>query len=193
MRRLLVLILAAAAAAGAAEPAHVDQALGAAFPVRLAGFIFEKLDRHEGPGQGYSLCYRGAEGEVADVFVYDLGIAGIGSGAADPQAQVAQQRAIADLDEARRMGLYLSVTEDPACSAALAAATGGHWRCTGLVMVFDPKYVDTEMGTVRSALLVTAQRGRFIAIRCSHPLTREDGEAGTIAFANALAGLLALP
>jgi hypothetical protein len=189
---LLLVLLMGPALAGA-EPAHADGELGVAFPARLASFAFAGIQRSEETGMGYSLSYRGAGGEVADVYVYDLALAGIGTGPADPQVRTAFDGALADLQQARELGFYLSVGEDRARSQAVSTATGGRWRCASLVVVMNPEYVDTAMGTARSELLVTALRGRFIKVRSTHPLAAADGEAATVAFANALAAALGLP
>ncbi len=194
MMRLLLMVLAAGLLHAADATAHTDADLGVVFPARLAAFSFVTVERYDDARLGYSLSYRGDGGEVADVYVYDGGLTGIGSGVGDPQVQSAFDGAMADIRQAQSLGYYLTVSEDQGRRERLNDATAGHWRCTSLAISVSPKLAaEGPMSEVRSQLLVSSLRGKLIKIRCTHPQSNAAGEEAATAFANAVATALALP
>jgi len=61
------------------DPAHVDEAIGVAFPPVLATLRFEDVTIHSEPGKGYTLVY-GIKAVQCEIDVFDNGISGIPTG-----------------------------------------------------------------------------------------------------------------
>ena len=177
-----------------AEIAHADPSLSVVFPATLATYTFAKIDHFDDARLGYALSYAGANGEVADIYVYDLGLAGIGSGPNDPQVKTAVTGALADIREVQSLGYYEAVTLEADRGLRMRELTKGHWHCTSLALTVNATLTaGGALTTARTHLLVTSLRGKLIKIRCTHAQSDPGGDASTGAFANAVALVLALP
>jgi len=194
MWRLMLWTLLCVTSLTGVEVAHADQSLGVVFPAQVATYTFAKIDHFDDARLGYALSYVGAAGEVADVYVYNMGLTGIGSGPDDPQVETAVKSALTDIREVQTLGYYEAVSVEADRGLRMGELTKNQWRCTSLALTVNATLTAGGALTLaRTQLLVTSMRGSLIKIRCTYAQSDVGGEASTAAFANAVALVLAAP
>lgn len=183
--RLTLLIVAALAWAVPAAADYLAPEIGVRFPDAIGGFQRSgEPYRYDRPGLGWSLRYNGPGGVRVDVYVYDAGQRGIGTGIASPAvvAQLAQAE--------REMQAFYQQQRQPAQRVGGGTETlGTPPRQTAWLTA---RY-DVEQGgrPMRSIVMVTGLRDHFIKIRATFPRPGKVGDDPLIAFSDGLSAVLA--
>lgn len=132
------------------------------FPAEVAGFVRGPRTDYESraPGLGSSVVYTNGRWK-ADVYVYDLGQAGIPDGPSSPAVRAQVEQAGREIGAMVQRGIYRG-SEDRG-AVRLTGATGQALACRAFGI--DHR----ALGATDSLLCLTGLRGRFVKFRLSAP------------------------
>ena len=156
MRILQTIVMMISLSPAFAQEAYYDAAIDIEFPTDLADF--DLIDRTVYPqsGSGYSMNYKSPAGLTANIYVYDLGIAGIPDGVDNELISEALGQAIGDIlwmvDNGRYEGAYSWLPE-------VTFPEG--FMSTCILLEFRPGRMR------RSCIFMRGHGGHFIKVRVS--------------------------
>jgi hypothetical protein len=165
----------AAPATHAATRLTFPQQLGGATLVR--SIDYEKTYKEQGQGLGYSWHYTVPQTLSAGIYVYNMGLSAIPTGAADPAVLQQFQQAMGDIPLSKKYEQIAPLKGPTNC--AVGAIT---FRC----MVETCVVVSTRSAD-KLELLVTGFRNHFLKIRLDWHQNSPQGDAAAERFLQALA------
>ncbi|MEW6262799.1 MAG: hypothetical protein AB1641_06945 [Thermodesulfobacteriota bacterium] len=182
------MILLSCALSNAAEPqpgpkpAYVHPQTGLSFPDQLGGAIFTRTQRFDDPGLGVVVEYQGLDPFAdAGVYLYDMGLKGIGTGIETKQVKEQYEEAQADIEQFRAAGLYKSFRT--IAEKEMRIKTRG-----GEIKAFRASFSYEVTGLAYfSELVLTGYKGVFLKVRFSYP--QQEGERGARLFESFMSGL----
>jgi hypothetical protein len=194
---LLGLWLVASVCAGA-EPQqpkpYVEQQTGVTFPVALGPYSLAGTSTFDKPELGVMIRYEVCEPYYirTDVFVYDLGRKGLGTGTGNPEVKSHFEGVKSDLTAMERKGRYKGVK---LLSGNPISIKMGEKDLPMLSAVYEyviaPESGESGDYPVFSQLYLTAYKDKFLKVRCTYPkLAKETGEVTMKAFLTALGDIL---
>lgn len=192
-RILIGLLLAVPPAGCAPKPAGDPPALAEprAAPDRtvnwpqIDGFEREGPRRFDDPRLGYAMTYISAQGLAATVYLYDRGLPAVPDGASE-LARAELANAIGDIEEARRRGMYKTVSGADSKRSNLGSGPGAP-EAWSAAFRLKPKEGDEAV----SHLYVTGRRGEFVKIRCTYAaVDKLDCEPGLMKLLESLGAAL---
>ena len=182
------------AACAAEEPKgpqpYTEPQTGIVFPVTLGNLTLADTHKFDKPGLGVAVRYVADElGLHTDVYIYDLGKKGLGTGANSAEVKAAFDLAKSDIQKAG----YKNIKTLPTKPVALKVADKPLPMLIAsyeLTKVIKSDAETTEI-TVVSHLLITAYKNQFLKIRMTYPLANKEKGAETLkGFLEALGPLL---
>jgi len=188
---VLVVLGALAVAAPLRAADYVEKQTGVAFPDTIGKFMREGV--HELPDRrlGVAIRYYVRKLAKADIFVYDLGMAGIGTGVASPLVRSQFEQMQRDVFRIQDRGDYVGVT--------LLGETGANeLPRVGALSLLHARFSYAEKsaaGTVGPKLMshayITGFRGALFKLRITYPAALEDqGQKLTAEFLEGLRSVL---
>jgi len=194
---LLGLSLVAGVLAGAESEQpkpYLEQQTGVTFPVTLGPYSLTKIDTFAKPELGVMIRYEIRQPYLiwADVFVYDFGRKGLGTGTGNPEVKSHFEGVKSDITALERKGRYKGVK---LLSEVPISVKMGEKDLPMYSAVYEyviaPEPGESGDYPVFSHLYLTAYKDKFLKVRCTYPkLAKETGEVTLKAFLTALGDLL---
>lgn len=163
------------------------------FPESLAALEFIDRTTYDSPELGYSVRYEGLGGLKVDVYVYDLGLADLGSGQVGPAVRKHFQMVIGDVFNMEQRGRYRDVRLLREEEQTLATAGGSLPLLHATFRYAEVRRSDDReiLRPVESHLLLLTYRDHFLKVRCTYAAADSDyGVAKLDRFLQALGHLL---
>lgn len=137
------------------------------FPGMLVGLPRIEIVDYEAKGHaglGYSVSYGSRESLIVTLYIYDMGQSDIPDGPSSPQVQEQLRRAVGDIFQAERMGLYQNVQKAREATVTLGSgAPGQGLAASGVVF-----HLEVQGETKTSHVYTSGHRGAFVKLRCTY-------------------------
>jgi hypothetical protein len=194
---LLGLSLVAGACVGAESEQpkpYWEQQIDVTFPVTLGSYSLKKIDTFAKPELGVMIRYEIRQPYViwADIFVYDLGRKGLGTGTGNPEVKSHFEVVKSDITATEQKGRYKGVKllSEGVISVKMGAKDLPMYSAV-YEYVIVPESGESDGYPVFSQLYLTAYKDRFLKVRCTYSkLAKETGDVTLKAFLTALGDIL---
>lgn len=115
-------------------------------------------------GLGYSVSYGSRESLIVTLYIYDMGESHIPDGPGSPEVQEQLRRAVGDILQAERMGLYKNVQQAREATVTLGGGAPGQ----GLVARGVVFHLEVQGEPKTSHVYTSGHRGAFVKLRCTY-------------------------
>jgi hypothetical protein len=174
---------------------YVEPKTGVTFPLKVGPLELKKTVTFDKPGLGVAIRYGQTEPVFvkADIYIYDLGRANLGTGIGNKAVQAAFEGARADIQTMVDRGQYAALKPLPARPVSLKVGGKPLPMLTASYefAVNPPPGSAADAEVQVSHLLVTAFKDQFLKIRFSYPKEgKAEGDKAFKQFLDALGPVL---